>query len=251
MDNDSFHPNLLTWGTSSISSRHARFGRRPICDARAARSWRISTPAVATSSRWDSPIPALVLQMLATSRRPRHGCTFRQTTSADVSPRLRARQHTRGARCVTASIPHFAMHAARSSQPPAETPAHNHRRVVARCRRAGGHPGTPLGPLRTLRCERRRARSDRRSGPRRSAGDARSTSPSTASAPVGTMLAALDGLDAVVFMGGVGEHAPEIRARAVRPFACLGLSVDDQAKARARRQLEPRRVRTHTRHSQS
>ena len=99
-----------------------------------------------------------------------------------------------------------------------------------RCRRAGGRSGTPLGSPRTLRCERRHARRDRCSRPRRSAGDARARRLRPPhQRRIGTMLAALDGLDAVVFTGGVGEHAPEIRARAVRPFACLGLILDDQA----------------------
>jgi acetate kinase len=43
---------------------------------------------------------------------------------------------------------------------------------------------------------------------------------------VGAMLGALGGLDAVVFTGGVGEHAAEIRAAALAPFAFLGLELD-------------------------
>jgi len=58
------------------------------------------------------------------------------------------------------------------------------------------------------------------------------------SAGIGAMLAALDGLDAVVFTGGVGEHAPEIRARAVRPFAWLGLTLDERANLDARRDAD-------------
>jgi acetate kinase len=39
------------------------------------------------------------------------------------------------------------------------------------------------------------------------------------------MAAAMDGLDVLVFTGGVGEHAPEIRSRAVPGF--LGAAVDE------------------------
>ncbi len=50
---------------------------------------------------------------------------------------------------------------------------------------------------------------------------------------VAAMAAALGGLDALVFSGGVGEHAPAIRARAVERLAFLGLRVDDAANAAA------------------
>ncbi|MDQ6746467.1 MAG: acetate/propionate family kinase [Actinomycetota bacterium] len=46
------------------------------------------------------------------------------------------------------------------------------------------------------------------------------------SAHIGAMLGALDGLDAVVFTAGVGEHSPEVRARALRPLAFLGIELD-------------------------
>ena len=46
-------------------------------------------------------------------------------------------------------------------------------------------------------------------------------------AGIGSMIAALDRLDAIVFTGGVGEHAPEVRRRAVQPFAWLGAAIDD------------------------
>jgi acetate kinase len=41
------------------------------------------------------------------------------------------------------------------------------------------------------------------------------------------MTAALDGLDALVFTGGVGENSPEIRARAAAGLGFLGVRVDD------------------------
>ena len=43
---------------------------------------------------------------------------------------------------------------------------------------------------------------------------------------LGAMLGSLGGLDAVVFTAGVGEHAAEIRAAALEPFAFLGLELD-------------------------
>jgi acetate kinase len=45
-------------------------------------------------------------------------------------------------------------------------------------------------------------------------------------AGIAAMTAALDGLDALVFTGGVGEHAPSIRAGAVDGLGFLGLSID-------------------------
>lgn len=43
---------------------------------------------------------------------------------------------------------------------------------------------------------------------------------------IGAFAAALGGLDAVVFTGGIGEHAAEIRARAVEGLDFLGLVLD-------------------------
>ena len=42
----------------------------------------------------------------------------------------------------------------------------------------------------------------------------------------GSMAAALNGLDTLVFTGGVGEHAPDIRRRAAAGLGFLGVSVD-------------------------
>jgi acetate kinase len=50
---------------------------------------------------------------------------------------------------------------------------------------------------------------------------------------LGAMLGALGGLDAVVFTAGVGEHAAEIRAAALRPFAFLGLELDQERNSLA------------------
>ncbi len=46
-------------------------------------------------------------------------------------------------------------------------------------------------------------------------------------AGIAAMAAALGGLDALVFTGGVGEHAIEIRARAAAGLAFLGVALDD------------------------
>jgi acetate kinase len=45
-------------------------------------------------------------------------------------------------------------------------------------------------------------------------------------AGVAAMAAAMDGLDVLVFTGGVGEHAPAIRARAADGLGFLGIAVD-------------------------
>jgi acetate kinase len=50
---------------------------------------------------------------------------------------------------------------------------------------------------------------------------------------LGSLAAALGGLDALVFTGGIGEHAAAIRARVCLDAAWLGLEVDEQANARA------------------
>jgi acetate kinase len=49
---------------------------------------------------------------------------------------------------------------------------------------------------------------------------------------LGSMAAALGGLDALVFTGGIGEHAAAIRARVCRDAAWLGLRLDEAANAR-------------------
>jgi acetate kinase len=52
-------------------------------------------------------------------------------------------------------------------------------------------------------------------------------------AGIAAMAAALGGLDALVFTGGVGEHAPEIRARTAAGLGFLGVALDPDANARA------------------
>jgi acetate kinase len=48
-------------------------------------------------------------------------------------------------------------------------------------------------------------------------------------AGIAAMAAAIDGLDALVFTGGVGERAPAVRARAVADLGFLGVTVDPDA----------------------
>jgi acetate kinase len=51
---------------------------------------------------------------------------------------------------------------------------------------------------------------------------------------VGAYLAALGGADAVIFTGGIGEHAPEIRQRVCEGLEWTGLAIDRARNAAAR-----------------
>jgi acetate kinase len=44
---------------------------------------------------------------------------------------------------------------------------------------------------------------------------------------IGSMLASLQGLDALVFTAGVGENSPQVRTKACEAFAFLGLKIDE------------------------
>jgi acetate kinase len=46
---------------------------------------------------------------------------------------------------------------------------------------------------------------------------------------LGSLAAALGGLDAIVFTGGIGENSAEIRTRVCRDAAWLGVALDDAA----------------------
>jgi acetate kinase len=48
---------------------------------------------------------------------------------------------------------------------------------------------------------------------------------------LGSLVAALGGLDALVFTGGIGEHAPPIRARVCQDAAWIGIRLDEVANA--------------------
>jgi acetate kinase len=50
-------------------------------------------------------------------------------------------------------------------------------------------------------------------------------------AGIAAMAAAMDGLDALVFTGGVGEHAPLVRAEACAGLAFIGVRLDEDANA--------------------
>jgi acetate kinase len=51
-------------------------------------------------------------------------------------------------------------------------------------------------------------------------------------AHIAAMTAALGGLDALVFTGGVGEHSPEVRAGATDGLGFLGVQIDPERNAR-------------------
>jgi acetate kinase len=50
---------------------------------------------------------------------------------------------------------------------------------------------------------------------------------------LGSLAAALGGLDALVFTAGIGEHAAPVRARVCRDAAWLGIELDEAANDRA------------------
>ncbi|WP_250509243.1 acetate/propionate family kinase [Caballeronia sp. GACF4] len=55
---------------------------------------------------------------------------------------------------------------------------------------------------------------------------------------LGSLAAALGGLDALVFTGGIGERAAPVRERVGRAAAWLGVSLDDEANARHERRID-------------
>ena len=57
-------------------------------------------------------------------------------------------------------------------------------------------------------------------------------------AGIAAMAAALDGLDALVFTGGVGEHSSEIRAQAAVGLGFLGVAVDGDRNAQPQADCE-------------
>lgn len=57
-------------------------------------------------------------------------------------------------------------------------------------------------------------------------------------AGIAAMAAALDGLDALVFTGGVGEHAPAVRTGALAGLGHLGLALDAERNAAAEADAE-------------
>jgi acetate kinase len=57
-------------------------------------------------------------------------------------------------------------------------------------------------------------------------------------AGIAAMAAALGGLDALVFTGGVGEHAPVVRAQAASGLGFLGVALDDERNEAASEDAE-------------
>ena len=49
---------------------------------------------------------------------------------------------------------------------------------------------------------------------------------------LGSLAAALGGLDAIIFTAGIGEHAAAVRERVCRQAAWLGVELDDSANAK-------------------
>lgn len=60
---------------------------------------------------------------------------------------------------------------------------------------------------------------------------------------IGSLVAELGGLDALVFSGGIGEHAHEIRRRICEGFQWLGLELDPERNILAQETLSPPRSR--------
>ncbi len=51
---------------------------------------------------------------------------------------------------------------------------------------------------------------------------------------LGSLAAALEGMDAIVFTGGIGENAPAIRSRVCRDAAWMGVEIDEAANMEGR-----------------
>lgn len=64
---------------------------------------------------------------------------------------------------------------------------------------------------------------------------------------LGAMIAALGGIDTLVFTGGIGEHAPAIRERILEGLDALGLALDLQANAAGQSKIESQRSRARIR----
>ncbi len=56
---------------------------------------------------------------------------------------------------------------------------------------------------------------------------------------LGSLVAAMGGLDAVIFTGGIGEHAPPIRAQVITQARWLGVELDETANARGGPRISP------------
>jgi acetate kinase len=56
---------------------------------------------------------------------------------------------------------------------------------------------------------------------------------------IGSLTAALGGLDALIFTAGVGENSPVIRHRICRALGWLGVAIDQAANERGRGCISP------------
>lgn len=52
-------------------------------------------------------------------------------------------------------------------------------------------------------------------------------------AGIGAMVAALGGIDALIFTAGIGENSPDVRAAACANLGCLGRNLDSEKNARS------------------
>ena len=59
---------------------------------------------------------------------------------------------------------------------------------------------------------------------------------------IGAYIAALGGIDALIFTGGIGQGSAEVRALAVQGLDCMGLRIDDERNREARGGDEIRRI---------
>lgn len=64
---------------------------------------------------------------------------------------------------------------------------------------------------------------------------------------IGAMAAAMGGLDVLVFSGGIGQNAPEIRAGACEGLGFLGVELDDRANAEGAPRISTARARAEVR----
>jgi acetate kinase len=60
---------------------------------------------------------------------------------------------------------------------------------------------------------------------------------------IGALAAALEGLDAIVFTGGIGEHSVGIRQRVLQSMAWLGIELDELANREGQTILSTARSR--------
>src|SRR5437660_12808044 len=60
---------------------------------------------------------------------------------------------------------------------------------------------------------------------------------------IGAYAAAMGGLDTLVFSGGIGEHAPQVRAEICGDLRFLGIEIDQERKQKSERLITTDRSR--------